>query len=213
MTGRKRGDLNAPAVSAHPVPESLPACAAAFLEYLAARAYSQGSLEAHHWALKGFLAWAGDQHLDSPAAFTRATLEVYQLHLYHYRSPRTKAPLVVNTQLARLGCIQRFFAWLCRSGAIPANPACDLDLPRKQARHLPKVLTSDEIQRLLALPDPTDPFGLRDRTILDIIKCSATSNSRPPRFTPTSASRPSPKSTPAAIPTDECRSLRPSRSR
>ena len=168
MIGRKRGGLNAPAVSVHPVPESLPACAAAFLEHLAARAYSQGSLEAHHWALKGFLAWAGDQHLDSPAAFTRATLEVYQLHLYHYRSPRTKAPLVVNTQLARLGCIQRFFAWLCRSGAIPANPACDLDLPRKQASHLPKVLTSDEIQRLLALPDPTDPFGLRDRTILEL---------------------------------------------
>jgi integrase/recombinase XerD len=139
-----------------------------FLEHLAARAYSQGSLDAHHWALKGFLAWAGEQNLGSPAAFTRATVETYQLHLYHYRSPRTKEPLVVNTQIARLGCIRRFFAWLCRSGLIPANPAADLDLPRKQARHLPKCLSDEEIQRLLALPNTADPFGLRDRTILEL---------------------------------------------
>ena len=74
----------------------------------------------------------------------------------------------VNTQLARLGCVRRFFAWLCRSGTIPANPAADLDLPRKQARHLPKCLSEEEIQRLLALPDVADPFGLRDRTILEL---------------------------------------------
>ena len=88
--------------------------------------------------------------------------------LYQYRSPRTKEPLVVNTQLARLGCIRRFFAWLCRSGTIPANPAADLDLPRKQARHLPKCLSDEEIQCLLALPNTADPFGLRDRTILEL---------------------------------------------
>jgi integrase/recombinase XerD len=168
MRGRKKGGLRAPAATILPTPDSLPACAAAFLEHLAARAYSQGSLDAHHWALKGFLAWAEEQNLTSPGAFTRATLGDYQLHLYHYRSPRTKEPLVVNTQLARLGAIRRFFAWLCRSGAIPANPACDLDLPRKQASHLPKCLGDDEIQRLLALPDTADPFGLRDRTILEL---------------------------------------------
>ena len=168
MRGRKKGGLSAHAVTIHHAPDSLPACVAAFLEHLAARAYSQGSLDAHHWALKGFLAWAGEQNLGSPAAFTRTTLEVYQLHLYHYRSPRTKAPLVVNTQLARLGCIRRFFAWLCRSGIIPANPACDLDLPRKQARHLPKCLSDEEIQQLLALPNSADPFGLRDRVILEV---------------------------------------------
>jgi len=74
---------------------------------------------------------------------------------------------VVNTQLARLGAIRRFFAWLCRSGTIPANPASDLDMPRKQSRRLPKCLSTEEIDRLLALPNTADPFGLRDRTIID----------------------------------------------
>jgi hypothetical protein len=33
---------------------------------------------------------------------------------------------------------------------------------------LPKCLGDNEIQRLLALPDTADPFGLRDRTILEL---------------------------------------------
>ena len=40
-------------------------------------------------------------------------MEAYQLHLHQYRSPRTKEPLVVSTQIAHLGCVRRFFAWLC----------------------------------------------------------------------------------------------------
>jgi len=167
MRGRRRGGLTAPTVPPA-IPDTLAAGVAAFLQHLAARAYAQGSLDAHHWALKGFLEWTDSQNLTSPAAFTRATIEDYQLHLHRYRSPRTKEPLVVNTQLARLGAIRRFFAWLCRSGALPANPASDLDLPRKQSRRLPKCLSTEEIDRLLALPNTADPFGLRDRAILEL---------------------------------------------
>ena len=57
---------------------------------------------------------------------TRAHLTAYQHFLHHYRSPRGDKPLVINTQIARLGCIRRFFAWLCRQNLIPANPAADL---------------------------------------------------------------------------------------
>jgi integrase/recombinase XerD len=167
MRGRRPGGLSAPA-PIPAAPASLAACSASFLQHLAARAYARGSLDAHHWGLKGFVEWADTQSLTSPAAVTRATMEDYQIYLHHYRSPRTKEPLVVNTQLARLGAVRRFFAWLCRSGAIPANPASDLDLPRKQAQCLPKCLNSEEIQRLLAIPNTADPFGLRDRTILEL---------------------------------------------
>jgi len=140
----------------------------AFLTHLTARAYSQGSIDAHRWALRQFTAWAAARNMHDPAAFTRADLADYQIFLHHYRSPRGDRPLVTNTQLARLGCVRRFFAWLCRTGAIPANPAADLDLPRKQARRLPKALAADEIARLLAIPNPADPFGLRDRAMLEL---------------------------------------------
>lgn len=167
MRHRRKGGLAASVAAVH-TPASLAACVASFIEHLSARAYSPGSIDAHRWALKGFVEWAHTQGIATPDGFTRATLEIYQLYLHHYRSPRTKQQLVVNTQIARLGCIRRFFAWLCRTTVIPANPAADLDLPRKQARYLPKSLNPQEIDRLLALPNPSDTFGLRDRTILEL---------------------------------------------
>ncbi|MEY4246198.1 MAG: site-specific tyrosine recombinase XerC [Verrucomicrobiota bacterium] len=167
MRHRRKGGLAASVAAVH-IPASLAGCVASFIEHLSARAYSPGSIDAHRWALKGFVEWAHTQGIATPDGFTRATLEIYQLYLHHYRSPRTKQQLVVNTQIARLGCIRRFFAWLCRTTVIPANPAADLDLPRKQARYLPKSLNPQEIGRLLALPNPSDTFGLRDRTILEL---------------------------------------------
>jgi integrase/recombinase XerD len=122
----------------------------------------------HRNALAQFNRWAISRQIDTPCSFRRADLEAYQLFLHQYRSPRGGKPLVTNTQLGRLGCIRRFFAWLCRSGIIPANPAADLDLPRKQARLLPKALSPEELQRLLDIPDTTSPFGIRDRTILEL---------------------------------------------
>jgi integrase/recombinase XerD len=139
-----------------------------FLQRLETRGYSAATAEMHHSALRQFLGWCDGLAYHDPAGVTRARLEAYQLFLFHYRSPRGGKALAINTQLARLGCVRRFFAWLCRDGLIPANPASDLDLPRKQARALPKSLSPEEIDRLFALPDLTSPVGLRDRTILEL---------------------------------------------
>ena len=65
---------------------------------------------------------------------------------------------------------------MCREGIIPANPAADLDLPRKQSRSLPKSLSGEEIERLMRSPDLNSPFGGRDRNILERIY--ATGNRR-----------------------------------
>lgn len=165
MRGRRKGGTTTPQAS---IPQGLAAHVNAFLVNLAARAYSQASIEAHRWALRQFTAWSDFRGTHDPCVFIRSDIEAYQLFLHRYRSPRGGKPLVTNTQLARLGCVRRFFAWLCRSGVIPANPAADLDLPRKQARPLPKVLNEQEIQLLLAVPNPADPFGLRDRTMLEL---------------------------------------------
>jgi integrase/recombinase XerD len=94
-------------------------------------------------------------------------LESYQRWLYRYRKPNGQ-PLGITTQRARLGAVQRFFAWLCRQNLLHANPAADLELPRKRPRNLPKALTLDEVNRILNLPDIADPLGLRDRAMLEV---------------------------------------------
>jgi integrase/recombinase XerD len=169
MRGRRKGGAPAPQPT---TPQGMAAHAAAFLDSLAARHYSAASIDIHRWALRQFTAWAASRGAHDPSTYKRADLEAYQLYLHHYRSPRGGRPLAINTQLARLGCLRRFFAWLCRAGNIPANPAADLDLPRKQARQLPKYLSADEMRRMLAIPDTADPFGLRDRAILELFYAS-----------------------------------------
>jgi integrase/recombinase XerD len=168
MQGRRKGGAAAPPVV--PPPDgSLAAHAAAYLDHLAARALSPATVEFYRWSMRGFVAWAESQQLGSPAAFARAEITAYQLHLHRHRCPRTGEPLVVNTQLGRLGVVRRFFAWLCRNHIIPANPAADLDLPRKQTQRLPKALDQEEIDRVFSLPNPADALGLRDRAILELL--------------------------------------------
>ncbi|CAN5291743.1 N/A [soil metagenome] len=65
--------------------------------------------------------------------------------------------------------MQRLFAWLCRENVLAANPAADLDLPRKLATMLPKALSNDELAALLAVSDTGDVLGLRDRCILEVL--------------------------------------------
>jgi integrase/recombinase XerD len=149
-------------------PEGMETDVMAFLAQLQARAYSSASIDMHRWALHQFTGWSDASGMESASCFCRNDLESYQNFLYSYLSPRGNKPLAINTQIARLGCVRRFFAWMCRAGRLPANPAADLDLPRKQSRRLPKALSPDELQQILEIPELTSPFGLRDRTVLEL---------------------------------------------
>jgi len=140
----------------------------AWLQRMAERNYSKTSLDAAQWALKMFLSWAQERSLSNPSEITKPILESYQSWLYRYEKADGQ-PLSVRTQRARLGTLQRFFSHLCKSGYLLANPAADLELPRKAHPALPKVLNKDELRRLMGQPDVTDPLGLRDRTILELL--------------------------------------------
>ncbi len=131
------------------------------------RNYSQETVEARKWALRAFLHWAGERDLHRPEQITKPILESYQRWLYRYRKADGK-PLGVTTQRARLGAIQGFFAWLCKDNRLAANPAADLELPRKPQKTLPKALSLEDVRSILNLPDVTDPLGIRDRAILEL---------------------------------------------
>jgi len=61
-----------------------------------------------------------------------------------------------------------FFKFLMLDGHIKSHPAEDLDTPQRFA-YLPKFLTEDEINRLLATPDISTEEGIRDRAVLEIM--------------------------------------------
>ncbi len=149
-------------------PDTLASLADAWLDHLEERAYSDRTLDKTRWCLRDFLGWCQDRDLIDPATITKPILESYQRHLFHYRQKNGK-PLGVTTQRDRLGALQRFFRWLCKENHLLANPAADLELPRKPAKTLPKALSVEEIAALMATADTTDVLGIRDRCMLELL--------------------------------------------
>lgn len=76
------------------------------------------------------------------------------------KSPRTAA--------RRLSALRRFFGYLCRERLIETNPTLRLTAPRVGLR-LPKTLTEQDVELLLAAPDTTTHYGLRDRCMLEVL--------------------------------------------
>jgi len=140
----------------------------AWLARLEERAYSPRTLQGRHWALRMFLSWAHERGLVRPEAVTKPILESYQRWLWRYAQKNGK-PLSVMSQRTFLAALQGFFAWQCRDDLLPSNPAADLELPRKPKRSLPKALSTEETALALAVPDVSDPLGVRDRAILEIL--------------------------------------------
>ena len=143
-----------------------------WIERLEQKNYSPRTLDMNRKALVHFVTWAEERDLLKPSQFTKPHLESYQRHLWRWKKADGKA-LSVRTQRQRLGAIQRLFAHLAKDNEILANPASDLDLPKKPHRLLPKGLSKDEIKALMNVPDVTDLLGIRDRAILELLYATA----------------------------------------
>jgi integrase/recombinase XerD len=77
-----------------------------------------------------------------------------------------RAPVSPATLQRKIACLRSFHRHLRREQILARDPTADLRPPRPRGR-LPKVLSRDEIQRLLAQPTGTSPAALRDRALLE----------------------------------------------
>ena len=139
-----------------------------FLLWLEERNTSRHTLK--HWELylRYFVTWCDERGLTRPAEITRPIIERYQRHLFLKRK-KNGAPLSATTQASRITPLRRWFRWLTRNNRILYNPAADLDLPKVEER-LPKhVLTVEEVERVLNMPDTATALGIRDRAMLETL--------------------------------------------
>lgn len=74
-----------------------------------------------------------------------------------------------TSTLARsLSSIKTFVKFLLAEGVLASNPVSDLETPRVK-RKLPRVLTVEEVDRLMEQPDVIKHLGLRDRAMLELM--------------------------------------------
>ncbi len=68
----------------------------------------------------------------------------------------------------QLSSFRRFFRYLVREAVVREDPTAQIAMP-KIGRSLPKSLTEEEVEALLAAPVVSDPLGNRDRAMLEVL--------------------------------------------
>ncbi len=90
-----------------------------------------------------------------------ADLLGYLGHRYAIATKASSAGRILST-------LKRFYRMQVRDGKLAVDPTLRIETP-KPARPLPRTLTENEVERLLAAPDDGSPFGLRDRAMLELL--------------------------------------------
>jgi integrase/recombinase XerC len=137
-------------------------------------------------ALEAFVAHLRDERGLSPHTVAAYQRDVTQFFGFAARAgvtdPAAVEPLLLRrflalqrtrglaaASIARKGAALRtLFRFLARRRLVADDPAAVLGVPRGPKR-LPVVLKPRQVDRLLAGPRPTDPAGLRDRAILELL--------------------------------------------
>ncbi len=148
--------------------DSLSVLVTNYLEWLAERNYSSETIDSRRRYLRTFLEWCADRGVNTPGQLSRQTLELYQRHL----ATKVKddgAHLAVETQRGYLGGVAGFCKWLARNRILLYNPAAELVLPRQSNRIPRDVLSIEEAERVLNVPDVETDIGIRDRAMLETL--------------------------------------------
>ena len=74
----------------------------------------------------------------------------------------------VRTSARRLSALRQFFQYALRENWVAADPTREIVAP-KLGRPLPKTLTEQDVEMLLAAPDLDTAEGFRDRVMLEVL--------------------------------------------
>ena len=138
-----------------------------YFESIRLRGYSETTQHKRDSHVRRFIGWCDERGLTHPNQVTKPILERYQKYLFYYRQEHNGKPLAVRTQNMYVTSVRQFFKYLTQQNYLLYNPASEL-LMMKEPKHLPVVLSEEEVERLIDQPDTNDALGIRDRAILEL---------------------------------------------
>ena len=121
---------------------------------------SKNTVEAYQRDLLAFASWLSKTDTDLSTASRQDILR--------YQSERMRQGSKVRSDARLLSSLRRFFRYLCREEIRESDPTAQIESPRL-GRPLPKSLTEQDVEDLLAQPKTTEALGLRDRTMLEVL--------------------------------------------
>jgi len=127
------------------------------------RGLSENSLSAYRRDLSTFAKWLEKKRV--------RILSIASFHLQEYLAYRQKEGSSARSMARMLSCLRGFYRYQVRENKISEDPSALIENP-KLGRPLPKSLTEQDVERLLAVPDLDEAIGLRDRTMLEVLYAS-----------------------------------------
>ena len=142
------------------MPKSVPALDAYLTHLTVERRLAANSIESYARDLNDLAEFA-DARARRVHELSRQDLEaLVRRWMSEGRSPRSVARAVA--------CYRGFYRFLLVDGRVRANPAEDLHAPRAW-KVLPRYLSVEDVDRLIAQPDVKTPRGLRDRAVIELM--------------------------------------------
>lgn len=133
-----------------------------FLEYLTVElGLSANTRQAYERDLRLFCKTLGFKNSDALVNVSREQITGYMTQL-------KEKGLAAATIARKLAAIKAFYRFMTAEGYMEANPAEVVEAGTKGIK-LPRVLSEDEVVRLLNQPDITTAEGFRDRTMLEVL--------------------------------------------
>lgn len=97
--------------------------------------------------------------------------EVERIHILAHLQILKTSGKSSRTMARHISSIRSFHQFLLREKISSTDPSVHLEMPQLE-RKLPKILSLEEVEELLAIPNTTKPQGLRDRAMLEVLYAS-----------------------------------------
>ena len=135
---------------------------AEFLKFLSeTKGASENTILSYKRDIKNFFQYLSEIGINDYKNITSLTLSSYTLHLQNLR----RASSTISRNIASLKC---YFYFLYSKNKIKYNPASELESP-KIDKKFPEILSIENVERLLEQPCCSDPKGLRDKAMLELL--------------------------------------------
>jgi len=123
---------------------------------------SRNTLDAYRRDMRLFAEWLAAKHDMALDGVDEAVLSAYLAW---------RRESLASSVNRRLSVFKRFYHWALREHIVHVDP-CLRIASAKRAQRLPSTLSEAQVEALLAAPDLTQPLGLRDRAMLELMYAS-----------------------------------------
>ncbi len=121
---------------------------------------SKSTLSAYRSDIKVLGEWASSKRLNIE--------DISRADLLDFIADKAHSGISARTSARMLSSFRRFYGYLFQEEIISTNPTEKISMP-KIGKSLPKLMTEEEVLKLIKAPNSKKPLGFRDRTMLEIL--------------------------------------------